>query len=171
MPNFEVLNNLVDEFNRLCNTVEEENREIERQIEEKKEEKYFWLCTDLAPYFAFYRENGLCDMTLYLCDYDGPNWNSEPKEIVVCFHARSCYLCFRTKGTNLLSMENITRHGDFKPYKTGYMNIVDYVADNWSANSDHFEKDFYKEVHDQLTARAKRLNEERSRLEENLRSV
>lgn len=171
--NFETLNNMIGEINKLFEASERENKEIEDKIQEKKEVRYFRMCTDLAPYFKLYRENNLGDLAITLCDYDyeGNNWSNKEKEIAIVFHATTCYLCFQDKGTSYWSMNSISCGGDFKAYDPGYMNIVDYTSKVWPEYREHFEKEFFKVVHLLLAEKAKRLNDKRERLENELRKV
>lgn len=168
--NFEALNNMIGEINKLFEITERENKKIEDRIQEKKEIRYLMMCTDLAPYFELYRENDLGDMSITLCDYDyeGYNWDTKEKEIAIVFHAKICYLCFQEKGTSCWSMNSISCGGDFKAYDPGYMNIVDYTSKVWPEYREHFEKEFFKVVHLLLAEKAKRLNDKRVKLEREL---
>lgn len=161
MTNFEALNNMVAEFDKLCETAKHENLEIKDRIREKKEDRYMSLCTWLYPYLEFYRNNNLAEFDVPLCDADEIYYG---KRVVVSFYAKECYLSFRNKRSNLRSMNCITTGGEFRPYEAGYMGIVDFVAKKWTEYSDQFESDFYKAVHNELTKKAKLLNDAHDQL-------
>ena len=172
MNTFETMGKLIDEFDKMCKVVEMENADLERKIEEKEEMAYFNMCTDLAPYYAFYLDKKLPSIYIEL-DME-IKYYGEICIPVVCFHGNAVYIATKNKlrSYNGLNMNPITRRRDFDAYENlkyiGGVSAITDVAKVWNKHAKEFERKFMLEVQKILTNKAEKLNNENEKLRRGL---
>lgn len=172
MINFEELRHMITEIDKLCDTVDKDNKRLRNAIEEKKEVRYFDVCTDLAPYYELYKDKFISS-DIYVDTGITQHKDKIDSKYVIAFHAGQCYLCEKDSDLNGLSMNMITRFGskEFKAYESlnGRMDIIDYICKYYDAAI--VEKNFTIEVQKKLTEKAERLNKTNEELKIKLKEV
>ena len=151
------LNKLIDEVNKLCDTVKEENKELERKLEEKREYNYFMFCTDLAPYYEIAKKLEYPIVIFLNNDYtiqfyqnrvavSPSNVQSDVRHLGV-----NCYYISDTKDFH--SYEDLMELG---------RKTVDKAIKSWDCKE--FESKFSVAVQKQLAEKAKSVTKENEEL-------
>ena len=170
MINFEELRHMITEIDKLCDTVDKDNKRLRNAIEEKKEIRYFNVCTDLSPYYELYKDKFISSDINVDTGIKQRRGNID-REYVIAFHAGQCYLC--EKDYSGISMNIITRSGtkEFKPYESlnGRMDVINYICKYYDAAI--VEKNFTIEVQKKLIEKAERLNKTNEELKIKLNEV
>lgn len=170
MINFEELRHMITEIDKLCDTVDKDNKQLRNAIEEKKEVRYFNVCTDLAPYYELYKDKFI-DSNIYVDTGITQRKGNIDRKYVIAFHAGQCYLC--EEDYSGLSMNLITRSAtkEFRTYEflSGRMDVINYICKHYDAAI--VEKNFTIEVQKKLTEKAERLNKTNEELKVKLKEV
>ena len=152
-----ILNRLIDEVAKLCNTVNAENKVLEQKLEEKKETSYFMFCTDLAPYYEIYKKIGepilvFLDNHFVIQFYSGDVAVSpSERQSDIRYYGVNCYY--------------ITQDKDFKAYEELSdlgRKAVNGIVKSW--NYKEFEEKFSREVQRVLTEKAKEVTQKNEKL-------
>ena len=170
MINFEELRHMITEIGKLCDVVDKDNKRLRNAIEEKKEVRYFDVCTDLAPYYELYKDEFISS-DIYVDTGIRQRKGNIDRKYVIAFHGGQCYLC--EKDYSGLSMNMITWSAskEFKAYESlnGRMDVIDYICKYYDAAI--VEKNFTIAVQKKLTEKAERLNKTNEKLKVKLNEV
>jgi len=170
MINFEELRHMITEIDKLCDTVDKDNERLRNSIEEKKEVRYFNVCTDLAPYYELYKDKFISS-DIYVDTEITQRKGNIGRKYVIAFRAGQCYLC--EKDYTGLNMNTITWADtkEFRAYKSLYSgtSVIDYICKYYDAAI--VEKNFTIEVQKKLTEKAERLNKTNEELKIKLNEV
>ena len=156
------LNKLIDEVNKLCDTVKEDNKELKQKLREKKAYNYLMFCTDLAPYYEIAKKLGTTIIVHLDNDYTIQFYRDRVAVSPIRNQSDVRYL-----GVNCYYISNVK---DFVSYGS-LMDLgktsVDKMIESW--NCKEFEEKFSIEVQKILTEKAKSVTQENEELKKEIR--
>lgn len=176
------LEELINEVDKLCETVEEENKVLKEKIEEQNEKMYFDMCTDLAPYYSLVLDKfpdksiNICLSNIVKNPRNGLFYNinivflyTTVRIEIKSSYGGTYYECVEITSydKDFLSYENIDKRNDKHKKK-----LLNNIIKVWSTEVDmkEFEQKFMAEVQRILTNKANKLNRENQELKNKLNS-